>query len=56
MGQSRLNGLKNLHIHREIQIKESEILTVLSKKGPEKLKFYIDLVINIIINMKYIII
>ncbi|XP_050540290.1 52 kDa repressor of the inhibitor of the protein kinase-like [Daktulosphaira vitifoliae] len=39
MGQSRLNGLANLHIHREIQIKESEVLEVLSEKGPRKIKF-----------------
>jgi len=39
MGQSRLNGLANLNIHREIQIKESEVLKILSEKGPRKLKF-----------------
>lgn len=39
IGQSRLNGLANLYIHREIQIKESKVLTILSEKGPRKLKF-----------------
>ncbi|CAI6359458.1 unnamed protein product [Macrosiphum euphorbiae] len=39
MGQSLLNGLANLHIHREIQIKESDVLKILSEKGPRKLKF-----------------
>ncbi|KAE9525840.1 hypothetical protein AGLY_014066 [Aphis glycines] len=39
MGQSRLNGLANLHIHREIQIKESDVLKILSEKGPRKLTF-----------------
>lgn len=51
MGQSRLNGLVNIHKHREIEIKEFEVLTILSEKGKIlnlKLICY-NIVINIFI-------
>ncbi|CAI6343853.1 unnamed protein product [Macrosiphum euphorbiae] len=41
MSQNRLNGLAMLHIHREIDVQTSEVLSVLGKKGPRRLNFII---------------
>jgi len=41
MSQNRLNGLAMLHIHREIDVQTSEVLSVLGEKGPRRLNFII---------------
>jgi hypothetical protein len=41
MSQNRLNGLAMLHIHREIDVQTSEVLSILGKKGPRRLNFVV---------------
>jgi len=41
MGQNRLNGLVILHIHREIHVQTSGVLSILEKKGSRRLNFIV---------------